>query len=339
MEVKKPHFRSSQLGHVLFRDKESRLYRDVDLKGIGNIEPGSSISSYPYRVGLVDPIRGLVGRTEGILNREFAENDITMAENFLKWGIRTYRAIGLIKLNEIIDQSGNKISVKEAKEKGLLKYRDEPVVEIRAFGSRSRIQDIPYEYEKEKNRNMLLNDAKIMVAQELGVDGNKFSDEKYVAWMLEVMAQNIARIHSRGLIHGYLTDHNITLDGRIVDLDSVETLKEIAQNKRSKKSFVGDLKWVIDTLLIFYAKLFPDKLKQVPENEYRVDLALVSPVYKVIAYRFIREYFKELKKLNRADLFNTIRSQLINQDAASMWFDKLYEDQKKFFISAFKKAK
>ena len=36
LEIKPFHARSGILGRVIFRDKENRLYRDIDLKGIGH---------------------------------------------------------------------------------------------------------------------------------------------------------------------------------------------------------------------------------------------------------------------------------------------------------------
>lgn len=246
LEIESRHKRSGIVGRVIFKDKEGRIYRDVDIKGVGYIEddPGGE---YPFIVRAVKNQRGQI--TMGILNRDFAENDIDIAEKFLKYGVRTYRPLALIELKEIIDDNGKKISIDEARKRHIIKYRDRPVVELRAWGTRSRIADFS-DVDKENN-SKLINDAMIIVAQEIGIDPKEFSKDNYIEWFIKTMAKNVARIHARKMIHGYLTDHNITLDARIVDLDSVETVKEIKEDKRwNKKNFETDIERIKLTLSI-----------------------------------------------------------------------------------------
>ena|SRR3989344_2830880 len=68
----------------------------------------------------------------------------------------------------------------------------------------------------------------------------------YFDWFTKTMAVNVARMHNKNWVHGYLTPHNITLDARIVDLDSVETMSEVKQRVRAgedtNKSFNEDIK-------------------------------------------------------------------------------------------------
>jgi len=35
-----------------------------------------------------------------------------------------------------------------------------------------------------------------------------------------------SRMHNNNWVHGYLTEHNVTLDAKIIDLDSVENIGE-----------------------------------------------------------------------------------------------------------------
>jgi len=116
----------------------------------------------------------------------------------------------------------------------MLSKEDEPVIEIRAFGVRSRVFDVvgalgSGDVEKAKK---LLSDAKSLVAQELGVELNKFTYNDYFEWLIKTTAINIARMHYNKWVSGYLSHHNITLDGRIVDLDSVETESEALKRSR-----------------------------------------------------------------------------------------------------------
>lgn len=252
LEMRPEHRRSGILGRVIFKDKEGRLYRDVDLKGIGysHVQFGRQKVHEPEIS--YDPAYPDETKTLGILDRSFAENDIKMAEKFLKSGVRTYRPIALIELGEIFDKNGEKISVKKAKERDLIKNSDEPVVEVRAFGTRTRVGDLFDIYNQIQNdpeTETLLEDAIKLVAQEQGINPKNFSKEDYFNWFKQVMGINVARMHNKKWVHGYLTGHNITLDARIVDLDSVETVAEIKKRdkdgERTTKSVEEDVKDLI----------------------------------------------------------------------------------------------
>jgi hypothetical protein len=241
LEMVPRHRRSGILGRVIFKDKDGRLYRDVDLKGVGYSRGYDSVYVSRPEIG-EDPSYPDGTKSLGILDRAYAENDIKMAEKFLKAGIRTYRPIALIKLEEIIDGGGNKIPLEEAKKRKMIKEDDEPVVEVRAFGTRARIADLSGI--DSRRRDILIEDAVRLAAQERGIDFKAFSKRDYLVWFIENLAVSVARMHDKNWIHGYLTTHNITLDARIVDLDSVETLAEISKRRRAgedtHKSFDDD---------------------------------------------------------------------------------------------------
>lgn len=256
LEMKPEHRRSGILGRVIFRDKEGRLYRDVDLKGVGltHTEFGRQKVQRP-RVSF-DPAYPDETKTLGILDKPYAENDIQMAEKFLRAGIRTYRPIALIKIEEIIDVDFGTISVKEAKNSGFLKENDDPVVEVRAFGTRARVGDLFGIYNRthpdDPDTIKLIEDAMKLVAQEQSIDPENFSKEDYLEWFTKTMVANVARMHNKKWIHGYLTSHNVTLDARIVDLDSVETMAEVEKRakagedvRKSSKEDLDDLIFVI----------------------------------------------------------------------------------------------
>lgn len=216
------HFRSALLGKVVFKDKEGNLYRDVDIKGMGPIN---------YTNLMVESIEAGSARKTGkgktpwgFLDWGYAETDRDMSELFIKQGLRTHRALAIIRLDEIIVENGEKMSVSKARKLGYIKYTTEPVIEVRAFGTKARITD--------GISPVLFEDAKHMVAQELGKDPNNFSNEDYFKWFAQTLGKQVAIIHDTGFTHGYLTDHNITLDCHIVDLDSVK------ENKAKK--FIDD---------------------------------------------------------------------------------------------------
>ncbi|MDP3793054.1 MAG: hypothetical protein Q8Q89_05000 [bacterium] len=273
LEISTSHTRSGILGRVIFSDKEGRLYRDVDLKGTGYIKNfgywnpdktrvGPVVGSYDEVSGEYSRFSGFKGTT-GIANQELVRRDVNFSEKFLKAGIRTHRVIAVLDLKEIIDKDGKKVSVDEAKERGILSKEDEPVIEVRDFGVRSRVYDVIIVEHKEIALK-LLSDAKKMVAQELNTDPDKFTYDDYFKWLVKTMATNVARMHYNKWVNGYLTEHNITLDGRIVDLDSVEIFKEKDMEKHPSKSPSKDrttTKKALSNLLSKFRTLEPYLLK------------------------------------------------------------------------------
>lgn len=239
IEVMREHNRSGILGKVIFKDKQGRLYRDVDLKGIGFVELDTTSEKMTVR-----PPQTIEKRqTRGIASMFYIRNDWKMTEEFLNAGIRTYRIIAITELKEIIDKFGNKISISTAKKERIIREDDKPVAEIRAFGTRTRIADL-VEISKQK-RDALIEDAIKFVAEEVGINYKSFSKQDYFNWFIETMATNLARMHHGGWVHGGLSDHNITLDARVVDLDSVEIMDHINERKMagelSVKSFDNDV--------------------------------------------------------------------------------------------------
>lgn len=220
------HGRTGVEGAVIFEDVQGRKYRDVDAKGIGHIWYNPQTDrpqALNFRDTNANPNADAEPGEFGLMDRSVALKDASMAEEFLSQGIRTYRVIGITKLNELIAQGDKeeKVSITEAKQRKLITENIEPVVEIRAFGTRARLQDIELD-----GGLVLLYDAQTLVRKELGITSEQFELKDYLKWLASTLGTNVARMHKRGFIHGYLTRHNITLDCRIVDLDSVKLLQE-----------------------------------------------------------------------------------------------------------------
>ncbi len=255
LKIMPGHKRTGILGRVIFKDAQGRLYRDVDLKGVGYNLEGVAVNP------TVSP-----DKTWGIARSDYVANDKEMTEEFLRVGIRTYRIIAVTKLKEIVVNK-KKISIEQAIKLGFIKEDDDPVVEIRAFGTRTRVGDIR-DYSQ-----YLLDDAIEMVKQELNKKpDDKFGREEYFDWFLDTMAKNLAIMHNNGWIHGYLTPHNVTLDARIVDLDSVETAEEITKERRGdEKSQANDFgeSWSAISLLCGGLKSSKSSYLDVVYEEYR----------------------------------------------------------------------
>ncbi len=228
-----PEWRSGRAGSlhpVIFRDTDGNLYRDVDVKGMGAFRrhtPDKG-SFYVREPGPVEDHDVTYASTYGILDRRVAEYDEKRSEELIRAGIRTYRIIGNAELGEVIDKNGEKIPITEAKKRGLIPNFMEPALEFRAFGTRERIQYLKGNTERGR---LAVEDAKRLVAAELGREPDNLSIEEYAEWFTKTLAQQIAKLKKYGLYHGYLHYHNLTLDCRIVDLDSVNELAEEAKRK------------------------------------------------------------------------------------------------------------
>src|SRR3989344_5567464 len=227
--------RSGMIDPVIFRDTEGRLYRDVDLKGIGafrrdeptNEHRDDTFMVVPPEILQDDQYQNAANTYElGIVGLGYAINDRDRAEELLKNGIRTYRIVAFIDLEEIIDKDGNKVSIEEAKNRKLMRKNTKPVIEVRAFTTRERIDYLSTQRAKEDRIQLALEDARMLVAQELGVNPSEFLISDYTKWFAETLGKQLAQLEKLGLYHGYLHSQNITLDCKIIDLDSVKETQE-----------------------------------------------------------------------------------------------------------------
>lgn len=219
------HKRSALLGRALFADKEGRIYRDIEVKGIGFL----STSPYPGETKAVILEPGKlrhVGR-DGLLDMTTAMYDYEFSEIFSRKGVRTSRTLAIIELEELIFE-GKKYSLDQLRKSSIIIDKDfNPVIEVRGFGTRARISDIEQleaQHMLKETSDLLLEDAKKIVAQELGKE--TLSNEEYLQWFAKALGQNVGLIHRMGFLHNFLHEHNITLDCRIVDFDGVTNLSK-----------------------------------------------------------------------------------------------------------------
>jgi len=216
LEIEKRHSRSGLWGRMLFKDKDGNLYRDIDLKGIGATTERNGaivVDDAPEGYRYTEMPHGTKINL-GIIDLFAAARDKEKSEELLKLGVRTHREIAIIELDEIVDPKGRKISIEEAKRVGLIWPDSKPVVEVRAFGTKARLAGA-------KEDPLSVEDARLLVANENNFDPEKFSKKEYAKWLLEATGRNLGLMHKNGLVHGFMTRHNITLDGRLVDFDSV----------------------------------------------------------------------------------------------------------------------
>lgn len=243
LEVGGTHGRSAILGRVVMKAADTGdLFRDIDLKGIGCIAQdkryiGIQDIALPPRAQEphIDDKEGL---NLGILDLAAAKHDQEMADFFARSGVRCHRVVAIIVLDEIVDKNGSLISVDKAKSAGLVKQEVTPSISVRAMGVKTRQVDTDVNVGgKDRYEAMfrLFEDGRLMVAQELGLTFNEFSKFAYVKWLSRATGRNLGLIHKLGFIHGYPTLHNLTLDGRIVDFDSVRKSTDKTEMEKEMK--------------------------------------------------------------------------------------------------------
>ncbi len=239
LEVRKDHGRTGVLGRFIFQDVVVRLYRDIDLKGIGSskLKNGKMAVAKP---GYGQESIGLPPRYYGIMGLSAANHDRDVSEELLKEGVRTHRVVAIIAIDEIIDNSGNKLSIEEARKREVIagpiteissstmvpeSENDAPVIEVRAFGTRGRLSDLHPKGRSPKDF-VLLDDARLLVARELNKKPEEFTEFEYLKWLAQAIGTNIGIMHKNRWSLGRGTHlQNLTLDGRIVDFDGVEKLE------------------------------------------------------------------------------------------------------------------
>lgn len=198
------------------KDEQGIRYRDIDFKGNGYVRNGT--------VELPGGRRG--DGFYGLLEIKEAFKEYEKSEKFLAEGIRTPRIISIIGLEEII-YGGRRLSLDKARKSGIIGQDFQPAILVRAFGTRARPRDISEGMGLDKERKkVILEDAKELVGEEL-LRGkiNPLTNAEYLDWFAGTLGYNVGMMHRRGDLHGLLSGHNVTLDVRLCDLDTVEKIK------------------------------------------------------------------------------------------------------------------
>lgn len=266
------HKRSALLGRMRFADKQGRLYRDIDIKGCGYLEADQPRTRGPIGVrpaGLM--LDSNHSNRGGLLEKDIALYDFEISEQLLKWGIRTSRTLAVVSLKEIVG-FGKTIPIRrygKVYPDRRLPANFQPVVEVRAFGTRARIEDL--DAGKPEFSRLILNDAKSMVAQEIP-QKIRLTDNQYLEWFSKTLGENLGKLHKMGWTHNFLYPHNVTLDCRIVDLDSVEKHPDSIQ-------FRSDYKRAAETLNTF-SKIISDLRQRFWDSPYQLHEAFHQAYYK-----------------------------------------------------------
>jgi hypothetical protein len=223
-----------QHGRVLslnlrFSDRYGNAYNYLAFKGVGM--PRRSSAGHLHSQPVAYPGEKLDPNVYGLERDHNALADWYYSDLLLRAGARTTVPIAIIRPREVLTKEGERIGIADAVREGYIprtweldgrRRRFVPVIYVKGFGEVARLLDMrDCGYKR--------------VAAELGV-----GVREYGRLLSEEVARNLAILHNLGLTHGYLFCHNVTLDGCIVDFDSVYSGGPL--------EVVADLRRILQTL-------------------------------------------------------------------------------------------
>ncbi len=212
------HGRTGYVGRFEVADKNGVIYRDFDLKGMGYVKGGYGQDLRVLPVGEKDE-----GSTYGIWRIEKARREAQITEDLTEREVRTYRIGAIIGLEEIALPDGTKISIEEAKSRGMIHEDEQPVVGLRLYRSRERVRHSLDRFKE------IMDDAKKCVSIEFGREINW---QEYLTWFSDTLGKNLAEVHNAGYWHGAPDEHNVTLAAEIIDFGLDHGLKDRTFSKR-----------------------------------------------------------------------------------------------------------
>lgn len=171
----------------------------------------------------------------GFQDRQNAIDDSNVTDYLAHHGLRVVPHIAHIRLNEIII-NGEKYSIEEAKEKELISKGIEPILIVRGFGTRNRVEDLLKAYDNEK----LINDAIDVLSIETG-NSKKLTQNEYAEWFAKNLGRQIGLMDKLKFLHYALSSHQVTLDGRIVDFAGSQYIKKDASLEEQIAQYASGL--------------------------------------------------------------------------------------------------
>ena len=232
--VRPGHERSAIItANAQITDGDSTTYNYLDEKGIGNLEYIERTRKNQYH-GYMKPVksypdRGYQDKTWGAATKTWIEKDLEMGNKLKKLNVRIVPLVAVAKIEEVVDPNGKIITIDEAKNSGYMAKETEPVVIFRAWITPYRLADVAYnpeieiDYsEKDLERRRALQDMKNDTSIPADVRSSILDIMSYLSWLAGSIGGDLGKMHAHKMTHGSLRAlHNITLDGRFVDLDSM----------------------------------------------------------------------------------------------------------------------
>ena len=263
-----PNFRTSRLARQLSGDVQF-----VDFKGIG--QPKFEEFNERERPFRNNPE---LERVNGLMHVDVAAHQVWHASNaLLNAGVNTEKPLALIELHELLDEKGRRISVDDAKARGLIPVQFNPGILVRGLTEFDRICGLTKErLEKYYNANKAKH-------------GWNAREDVY-GWWVKRAAANVARMHDANLVHCGLGDQNFLIDGGFVDNDQV--------THKSNRLVARDLNDAMDAVRSARAAFVNGHFKKGVFDE---SLAITQEELEEQQSLFAKHYFAARKKIGRQE--------------------------------------
>lgn len=266
--IRNRHHRSADLDTELVETSDGDILRDTDIKGGGLIsrETGTDVipwTNTPY------------GRVEGLMDEESALHDMRMSRRFKELGIDTDEIVAVIRPLELPVMGNDGVCRMVPVENiprgpadkpthGTLPHGFTPALVIRKYGTKTRVDDVISPEgsfgprpspDVEQDRREYIQDAIELIRFK---DPTVTDIREYTYWFAKRLGRNVGRMARAGLLHRFLfTRHNVTLDCRITDRDSVQE-RPIPLDETSRQlDFDGGLV-TINNFAIELCALYPE---------------------------------------------------------------------------------
>lgn len=269
-------------------------YRDatiqyVDAKGTGFIDEVERERFHPERQASeyrLKPSRTIVVNDSlfgtaplGAFDNFDVNSEITGIQKLESIGVRTVPWLAKVAIDEIINRVGRRWKIdSDGPYSGLSILFRGWVTPFRLSEVAFDLEDYPYETEAERKRvivrtaveDMLQNDSSIPSNINTTPDGIK----NYLEWLARTFGQQVGIMHANRYQHGNLiTLHNITLDARIVDADTVLSYSTFGPWDEYIDNFYKDGPFY-ELILRGIPQLFeldinPDRLIRIARDAYR----------------------------------------------------------------------
>ncbi len=156
-----------------------------------------------------------------------AADDASYAQTFHELGLKVALPVAILRLHEIYDNNGKRVSVGEARKKGLVLPGRQPSLFLRAVESPMRWNDA-----NKEDALRFFNEHRKQYGWANITD--------YAAWVARNVGKSLAVIRNNGLHFCFSHGGNVTLAGELVDFDGVVSKETADKSPEEHYSRFGE---------------------------------------------------------------------------------------------------
>jgi len=226
--VNRTHRRLVNVEHTFVTDKTGLRWEDIHVKGAGYTPPQSREqlrAAHWYKKK-----KSYEGMYYGLLDEAEALRESNNAELFARLGIRSERVLCVTELDELMDDDGPKpvsyFRSDSTPTERRISDNFVPALLIRALRTNTRLSQMSGAGLPGERAPGEIRRAMELVSEEINEPGMRDDPRRFVRWFAGSLGHDLGVMHRNGYVHRWLHGQNVTLDARIIDLDSVRSRKD-----------------------------------------------------------------------------------------------------------------